>query len=171
MKSLPPDRILHRCGTDRWYSVHTMDAHGEEVACVRRRAWMAAAAKPLSAGHLSAGAAVSAPQCGDAGSGSGVLPAVHDLSPADLYQLPAGPAAAGCGTPFWRRLEEFLPREVVSFIGMYLTYVGREPQRAAAAVRPVLLPVLPHAGHQHADALRADRLSPGPAPGRAAASW
>ena len=39
-ESLPPDRILHRCGTDRWYSVHTMDAHGEEVACVQRRAWM-----------------------------------------------------------------------------------------------------------------------------------
>ena len=126
-----------------------------------------AAPKPLSAGHLSAGAAVSAPQCGDAGSGSGVLPAVHDLSPADLCQLPAGPAAAGRGCHSGRGAGVPAPGDRVLHRGVP-HLCGPEPQCEAAAVRPVLLPVLPHAGHQHADALRADRLSPGPAPGRAA---
>ena len=60
---------------------------------------------------------------------------------------------------------EFLPRQVVSFIEVYLNYVAANPQYEAAALRPVLLPVLPHAGHQRPDALRADRLPPGPAPG------
>lgn len=29
--------------------------------------------------------------------------------------------------PFWAAVQEFLPREIVSFIGVYLTYVGRNP--------------------------------------------
>ncbi len=115
-ESLPPDRILHRCGTDRWYSVHTMDAHGGEVACVQKASLDGAAPKPLSAGDLSDDPALSAAQCGDAGSGSGVLPAVHDLSLLifvssllGLLQLDVDAILAA--------VQEFLPREIVSFIG------------------------------------------------------
>ena len=80
-----------------YYGSEMTERGGDAMTGLRRRDWMEPPKNRFLRGIYLLIQRYPAAQCGDAGGGPGLLPAVHDLPPADLRQLPAGPAAAGCG--------------------------------------------------------------------------
>ena len=127
-ESLPPDRILHRCGTDRWYSVHTMDAHGEEgwPACKGEPGWSCPKNRFLRGIYLLVQRYLRH-NVGMQGAALAFYLLFMIFPPADLCQLPAGPAAAGRGCHSGRGAGVPAPRRSCPSSGVYLTYVGRNP--------------------------------------------
>ena len=103
-----------------------MDAHGEEVACVQRRAWMELPQNRFLRGIYLLVQRYLRHNVGMQGAALAfyllfmIFPLLIFISSLlGLLQLDVDAILAVLG--------EFLPREVVSFVGMYLTYVGRNP--------------------------------------------
>ena len=103
-----------------------MDAHGEEVACVQRRAWMELPQNRFLRGIYLLVQRYLRHNVGMQGAALAfyllfmIFPLLIFVSSLlGLLQLDVDAILAA--------VQEFLPREIVSFIGVYLTYVGRNP--------------------------------------------
>ena len=142
-----------------------MDAHGEEVACVQRRAWMELPQNRFLRGIYLLVQRYLRHNVGMQGAALAfyllfmIFPLLIFVSSLlGLLQLDVDAILAA--------VQEFLPREIVSFIGVYLTYVGRNPSVKLLLFGLFFSLYFPMRATN--TLMRSVRISPGPAPGRAA---